>query len=808
MTKNIDIKKTIIRCLSCLLLVCSICFLTNDAWAANAGCTENNKCFPGCKYNQVESCTLCPIFVLVFNTVSKVGSLSAENFSGGIINVVVVAFAIWLAIETVKFVSSMKTKDLKDFVQAIITKGFVVLVVIMILKTGVGNFYNIFIQPVYNTAQSMSQIMFKDGTGIGGNKSDKTAQNDKSIADIKEIKNGLPSSIGASIVKTMTMMENRVRKLNALGAGMLCQSWQDRWFIFPLPRYFIFGLAVWVLTVAIIIMVPFIMIDSVFQLGVATALMPFAVGAYAFDYTKKKLCNNVWDTFLNSAFSFLFTSVVVLILLGAIQSATQSGIGGISGFDEMFVVGSSTGDNTFAKFKETVSWGSGAFLNLFFIFLLAWSVMNMGVEFAKEFAGSISSTSIGKELGGKAGSMASNAATKLTAPARTALKKGAKRFAGRVGRGLKHAGGRMAAGAKGAFFNVRAKMRGATTVGGVTTFKTIGGAQVSKGEDGSITRTKERVRRNGTKIVTQNKEIKTKNAILRVQTVTTMKQNADGGWDIVDTKSSEQMKALSEKVEGIMGKDGKCDFQKMEKLLEGTSGETKNALRGCALRKMTESRFANAFDPSKAKLKGPAETTIDKDGNVVTKYILADGGVVFAGTKMRADGLVESTLSRVGKDGKVMTLQTDGVRNKFSASKLKDGTDISGLGSIADVRGNCETDEKGRVKERVGYSYTDYYQQRMASGAMRAGDVPDGMFFQKDKDGITRDEYGEVVRDAKGNAKGGAFARYMRNASNPLFRDEGTGNQSKNGGYTLTKSDMGFFFGGSGSGRSKRGIFG
>ena len=155
------------------------CGLSNDVFAANAGCTEDNECFPGCKYNQVESCTLCPLFVLVFNTVSKVGSLSTENFSGGIIQVVVVGFAVWLAIEALKFVSSMKTKDLKDFIQAIITKGAIVLLVIMILKSGVGNFYNIFIQPVYNTAQSMSQIMFKDGKGIGTNDKDKKAEKDK-----------------------------------------------------------------------------------------------------------------------------------------------------------------------------------------------------------------------------------------------------------------------------------------------------------------------------------------------------------------------------------------------------------------------------------------------------------------------------------------------------------------------------------------------------------------------------------------------------------------------------------------------------
>ena len=130
-------------------------------------------------------------------------------------------------LEVIKFVSSMKTRDLKDFMQTLITRSFILMIVLIILKTGVGNFYNVFIQPVYNTGQNMAQMMFEDKTASGSHNEDKKALKDKSITGLKEFKNGLPSSMGASIVKTMTMMENRIRKINALGSALWCQSWKE-----------------------------------------------------------------------------------------------------------------------------------------------------------------------------------------------------------------------------------------------------------------------------------------------------------------------------------------------------------------------------------------------------------------------------------------------------------------------------------------------------------------------------------------------------------------------------------------------------
>lgn len=789
MTRKPDIKKILIKTLGCIFLVCAFCMISSDVYAQKAGCGKENKCYPGCKYNSVESCTLCPLFVVVFNTVSKVGSLSTKNFSAGIVQVVIVFFAVWLAMEVIKFVASMKTKDLKDFVQMLITRGFILILVVTILKTGVGNFYNIFIQPVYNTAQSMAQIMFEDGNGgTTPHPDDKKAQKDKSLSEIKEIENGLPSSIGISIVKTMTMMENRVRQLNALGSAVACSSFQDGWFIFPKLKYLLFGGIVWILTIAIIVMVPFIMIDAVFQLGVATALMPFAVGAYAFEYTRK-YCKKVWETFLNSAFSFLFTSAIVLILLGAIQSSTQSELGGVGDFNTMFVIGNAAGDIAYTNFKETVNWLSPMFLNLIFIFLLAWAVMNMGNDFAKKFAGSLSSTNIGSEMAARAGSMAKGAAMKATAPARNAMSKGAKwvgqRAVRKVGQGISSLRSR---GMRKRIERNKDKM--VANDDGTSSVE-IKGKKYTLDKDGNITRekNKEKVKkgilgRNPKKRLVTEKEIRTESAVIKRKTIKIMEQK-DGQW--VEVKSSVVDKVRITKDIEVMNKNGSFNPEAMAEVLKGTSGEVREMLRNNMIRSITASRFSKAaFDPASENLASAPETSIDPDtGEIVTKYVTKNGQVVVSKTKLRPDGIVESKLTRVDKNGHAVTFESDGIRNKMTIRLLNNGVDASkmSLEELDKIEENCKKDKNGRVVERVGYSYTEYYQVRIKNGEMSEAEVPNGMFMHTDADGITRDENGEIVRDKHGNIVGGAFKRYQKGLQNDhtfMGRDNNVGNYGTN----------------------------
>ncbi|MBR2922255.1 MAG: type IV secretion system protein [Alphaproteobacteria bacterium] len=739
MTKRTKIKKFLISALSCILLVCALCMVSSDASARNPGCSWSKRCYPGCKYTKVESCTLCPLFVLVFNTVSKVGSLSAKNFSDGIIQIVVVFFGVWLAMEVIKFVASMKTKDLKDFVQTLITKGFTIILVVTILKTGVGNFYNIFIQPVYNTAQSMARIMFEESNNIGTHEDDKKAKKDKSITGIKEIENGLPSSIGVSIVTTMTMMENRVRMIKALGSSLVCSSFQDAWIpIIPKFKYLIYGGSIWLLTVAMIIVIPFLMIDAVFELGVATLLMPFAVGAYAFNYTRK-YCKKVWDTFLNSAMSFLFTSIVVLILLGALQTATQENIGSMNGFDQMFVMGGS-GDNIYSSFKEAVDWRSPMFLNLVFIFLLAWAVLNMGKDFANEIASSLSPEGIGAKLGGQIGSMAQGAALKATAPLRSAAGVGVQAVNRLAGRGI--------AKARTGIMKRRMennKDKQVTNADGSKSV-TIRGKTYTMDKDGNITRDKRKEKKRGDrKRVVTEKEIRTDGVIIKRKIITIMEKK-DDKWVEVRQRTVDRMR-ITRNID-IINRDGTININGMDKLLAGTSGEVKDALMKNMNRVIIEARLSKAaFDPENEVQPGSEKTYMDNEtGEMITEYKTQKGDLVVSRTKInREKGIAETRVTRIDAEGKVMVFESDGLRNKMTTMLLKKDADVENisLDQIRNIEDLCQTDQSGNVLKNVAFAYTEHSKKRIAAGVDERN-IDDGM-FEKD---ITS----------------GAFKKYMDNA--------------------------------------------
>lgn len=88
--------------------------------------------------------------------------------------------------------------------------------------------------------------------------------------------------------------------------------------LFPHLGYLIVGLVLWIAAILLLIIYPFLLIDSVLQLTVATALLPAAIGAYAFKSTQKYV-GKVWDTFLNCMFNFIFLSLIIFILTNGLM---------------------------------------------------------------------------------------------------------------------------------------------------------------------------------------------------------------------------------------------------------------------------------------------------------------------------------------------------------------------------------------------------------------------------------------------------------------------------------------------------------
>ncbi|MBQ8677846.1 MAG: hypothetical protein IJ529_05210, partial [Alphaproteobacteria bacterium] len=392
---------------------------TKDGYKEAGGKLDGGKCLPIKKLNSYEiskggSCTLCVIIKVVFNTVSKVAAKADSAFSASTIAAVIAGFAVWLAVYALGYLASVETRDAKDILQELLSMGAVVTLVVIILQNGSSNFYSAFINPVYETGLAGAQAALKSANY--------TATGNMTVS---QISGGLPASMGNSILSTMTAMESSVSKIRAFGSSMICYSWEKKVLLF-IPRfsYLITGLFYWVMAMAIIIIVPLLMVDFVFELGAALALLPPAIGCYPFRATRE-FSKKVWETFLNSSFGFLFTSLVLIIIVKALEKCVEVSFkkSGVS-FDSLFT--DSSGD--METFLTGFHWTGEVTVRMVFGFILAWACMNLGKQFAKEFAGSISSP------GGKSGGLGSSVGTmfasagkstlaKVTAPTRHAASK-------------------------------------------------------------------------------------------------------------------------------------------------------------------------------------------------------------------------------------------------------------------------------------------------------------------------------------------------------------------------------------------------
>lgn len=695
----------------------------------------DEKCLPSCYYKELQTCTFCPLFRAVFNTASSIAKHAIDTFSGSIIKVVILAFGIWIAMQVLAFVATPEVRDLKDLASSLVTQSFIVMLVVIILQNGAMDFFNQALTPIYTTGQNIAQAIIKPEEVSDKKNGDKNF--DKLISSniaackgrtaiidpsVKGSRGALPKAMGDSIICTMTLIQNRVAQVKALGNAALCKSWQDNFIIIPHLNYFFIGAGLWVGAMLMMLAVPFMMVDAVFELTVAAALIPFAIGAYAFKltrgYTKK-----IWETFLNSMFKFVFVSLVALMSVVAFQSIITSSITNLS---DLMVA--TEGNVVFTQILEQLPWFSTKFIKLIFVMILTWSVLNMAVAFGGEFAGSISNTTIGSSIGTMGGSFAKSAATRIMEPTLDA--------AGRhTLSGLKAAvvapvhlvrrGGK-------AIWSFHVQRRGKydPQTGGYslerkTWFRRRAQTlSVAQNADGSKTLRTETMSRDGKSVVTK---VKNKNFTIKSE----VKKDSNG--NVLFTK--EKVKLNSSNVEDLYRKDGTINRDFANSLLaQGT--DNADICNIALLKEALAQRVPNAnfnlknhkYVEQKALYNeagqciGFVET--HPDGSV-TKVNYTLGEADESGHQM-----IKTDITRIDAKGNGVILSSDGVVNQKTTFKTSDGT------------ANGERDDSTvQTHYRLAKHYDYLYQHRAYGKVERA--INNSMFSQQEIDNAKTDIYSD-----------------------------------------------------------------
>ncbi len=377
------------------------CSASGAVGGSSSGSENEKNCSPSQYKASYGGCMLCPLFQVIFNTASTIAKLTFNKLSLPVMVVVLVAWALWMGSQILSFVSSFSTKDAPTLIKTLLGKSLVVLIVVLFLQADSNTFFAMLMEPIFNTGFKLAQLAVSDGTC------------NTQYAVMQD--GGLPASMGQSILCTLEAIQGKLVQTLSIGAASMCIGLyvKGSYFIFPSLPYLFSGLLIVAGAGVVIVIFPFLMIDSIFQLTIACALLPAAIGAYPFKMTNSYV-KHVWNAFMNAIFNFVFLSIVILILTTAIEET---------------ITGSGLNDLTDENFQESIItvlvWGGVTLLKVIFILLLTWTVLQEINLFADQFSPALSESGIGRQIGG----MAAKGAKDLGKKAWSGTKSAGKLFA-------------------------------------------------------------------------------------------------------------------------------------------------------------------------------------------------------------------------------------------------------------------------------------------------------------------------------------------------------------------------------------------
>ena len=697
---------------------------------------KETKCSPKCYYDEViGNCTFCPLFATFFRAASVMTRKAIDGYSGSVYKVVIIGFAVWIALQILVFVSSPEVRDLKDLVLAIITQSLFVLIAVILLQSGAFSFLNDALSPIFNTGMNAAEaILTPEGAGANTNESLKQAKNlnktlnnnydssgqDTEVEEYKcesmakynlpdtKTEGALPKKMGEGILCTMGLIQNRAARVKALGSASICYSWQKKAFIIPHLGYLLVGIGLWVGGMLVLLAVPFMMIDSVLQLAVAGSLLPFAIGAYAFKATRQ-YTGKVWETFMNAMFAFVFVSLIALMITTALEQ----------------IITNATA-NTNVLFKEyadgvqmelllnDLSWFSSKFLEVCFVLILAWSVIGEATDFAKQFSGSITSTKIGSSIGTMAGSFTKSAATKI-------LDKPVSAAADKAWSLTKDAGSGLVGGIRQVRLNRQAdriKKKGtydATT--GTYTYNTKSWLRrrsktlsLSETADGRKTVTESKIKKKSGGATETITKVKNKDFTVETTTIRDKEGNI--------TSYNDEIKTNSNFLNKLFEKNGTVNQENYKKALEAIHGQPNEEQLMIALQKQIISK---TMPNTKMKMKNHGyvsqKAIRDKNGNIIGfEEVHADGSKTIVNTRMDKNGRMMTEMTQIDKKGRGTNLATDGVINR------KRTFHINGNVADVDMQNWQQSADESSIRDTYGYSaYYDYYNKTRRYSKLNEG---------------------------------------------------------------------------------------
>ena len=629
----------------------------------------------GCRFGDYlnsDSCVFCRMFKTIFNAASEIAYIANYKFSEPTKDLVIIGFCIWIALYLLKQVTSASKQSTGEMLKGILFQGFRVAVVVLILGGAMYEVMNVTLTPVLQTGFNFANILNNVMDEAAEKGCDLTAdymQNiqgydeESGFPDIKGTLGGegdaakgakigaLPKQIGQSIICGIKKMEDSTGYLMSLGKYSSCVAWgRHKWAeVMPHLGYLSTGIVLWLAGALLLLAVPWFLVDCILQFCVAAALLPCAIGAYAFKITSKYL-KKIWDLFMNAMFNFVFMSVIMYV----INSNLNSWIGytpGTAPDEHIFVTALSP--------EGLAWWGIGA-LKIGLIMLLSWTFFGEAKELASKFANDLG-LGIGQKVGGTAGSIAKQAGLTGGKAGQAALR-GAASLGRSAGQGIHALGAGMNL-RNGLTMSALQRLPGSkttTNADGSTTvshnFSLFGfSRQVSATQDanGNVSRT-------STTSFSGNRFINSRERTTTNDGYTTVTERRDKNGNIISRQTS-----IGD-IQLLTKNDGTTDMNAYNHIMNTSTNKTQTAeamvMQHLKQRGMSiDSQAANR------------QTTLNQDDSITITQTNTDGSTTILNAKMVGNQMVINNQT-TDKQGNILRTLSNGIQTKTERlTRLKNG---------------------------------------------------------------------------------------------------------------------------------------
>lgn len=290
---------------------------------------------------------------------------SAGAVAGGGANLILIAFAIWMAFKLLKVLGSFKEENLGEVWTEIFQKLFLcAFCAFIILETKhIDDAINMFVLPIYHAIIELGLRVLDDsrsgvidlgifGKLVFGHDNEICPINSNTI-EMSSLKENIDYVSGCIVCRISSRLNTGVQ----IGINLIASVRLGAVLV---------GLALMLFFTVAKIFFIFFLIDSLFRLNFAVYLLPILIMGVPFNYTRK-WSKHGFLMFLNSSGIMLFIGLLVSVAVGAIESV---------------VIGPGPGYN----YDDFEGFGT-AMLVVFLISILLINIPAMGVALADKFIG-------------------------------------------------------------------------------------------------------------------------------------------------------------------------------------------------------------------------------------------------------------------------------------------------------------------------------------------------------------------------------------------------------------------------------------